>query len=332
MERIAILGMGPIGASIGLGLKRAGLEDTEVVGVDGSRDALSRARKLGALDAATGDLKAALKGSQLVVISAPVSEMRSLLEAVGPNLERGCVVSDTGTSKVQVMDWAETYLPRENSFVGGCPVPKQPLTTLEEADAALFDGSYYCVTPAETADAQAVKSVVGMVEALGASPLFIDAHEHDSFAAALVHLPVVLSAALVGSITASESWSEMSRLAGPEFQEATHLAANDPLDSAVASRASAGALVHWIDRLIEELGSYRDQVQQDDERLLEKLVNAWERRARWEAGGGDEEPGLDRPSTGDSLGEAVFGARLVKRYRQIMSAGKRPSWKYPIGS
>lgn len=329
MERIAIIGMGPIGVSIGLGLRRSGLEHTEVVGMDRNRDALSQAKELGSLDRATGNLRGALKGAQLVVLDTLLPDTRDMLEAIGPDLDKGCVVTDTGAAKVQVMEWARTYLPAGTSFVGGRPILRQPVSRLDDADATLFNDSYYCVIPAESADPEAVKSVVGMVESLGANPLFLDAHEHDFYAAALVGLPVLLSAALVSSTTASPSWREMSRLAGSEFREASNLAASDPLDSAVFCHASVDALDHWLGRVIAELTVYKEQLRETDEMLLKSLIRAWEERARWEAGKVVEKTSFDVPSAAQSAGEALFGSRLVKRYRQITGAIRRPPWKYP---
>ena len=329
MDRITIIGMGPIGVSIGLGLKQAGLVSTEVVGVDRDREALSKASKIGAIDRRTGNLSSALDGAQLVILDVPLAETRELLEGIGPGLEKGCVVTDTATAKVRVTEWAESSLPGGVSFVGGHPLLARPVSSLDDAEARLFEGTNYCVIPAESADAESVKTVVGMVESLGASPLFLGAHEHDSYVAAVAHLPLVLSSAIVASTTASKSWRDMSRLAGPEFRDISHWAANDPQDSAAVCLANADALVHWLDKLIAELSSYRDQVKQGDDNLLDKFVGAWEQHARWEAGAVVEDNRVEVPSAAQTMGGMVLGSRLTERYRQITGAKKRPQWKYP---
>lgn len=329
MDRITILGMGPVGASIGLALRRAGLTDTQIVGTDGDRDTLSRASKIGAVDRAIGNLRSAVDGAQLVILDTPLADIKKTLEAIGPLLAEGCVVTDTGVAKVPVMQWAESYLPPRTSFVGGRPLPKRRVTTVDDADAALFDGTEYCVIPAESADAESVKTVVGMIETLGARPLFLDAHEHDSYAAAVVGLPLVLSSALVNTVAGSASWREISRVAGPEFQEVSHRAGSDPRDSASACLANRDTLVYWLDQMIAELHSFRDQLKLGDEDLLDRFVRAWEQRAKWEAGTVGEEAGNELPSSSSrTMAETVFGGRLSERYRQITSAGERPQRKY----
>ena len=321
--------MGPLGFSIGLGLKRAGLSDTEVVGADRDRRRLDRASKLGAVDVTTGNLRTALDGAQLVVLDMPLPDIEELLEAIGPILEKGCVVTDTGTAKVRVMEWAQRYLPSGTSFVGGRPLPTRPVTQLDDADAASLEGGYYCVFPTGSADSDSVKTVVGMVETLGAQPLFLDAHEHDSYAAGVTHLPSVLSASLVNVAAASPSWRDMSRLAGSEFQQVSEPAAGDPRINAAYFLADPDSMVLWMDRLIAQLHSLRDQIKEDGEGLLETLIQAWEERARWEAGALEGETGPNVPSASQTMGQMLFGGRLFERYQKITKAKERPDWKYP---
>jgi len=331
LDRITIVGMGPIGASIGLALRRAGLEDTEVVGADGDRRKLARASKMGAVDNATGNLRSALKGAQLVVLDVPFTDMRETLEAIGPALEDGCVVTDTGRVKAPVIRWARDHLPPSPGFVGGRPLPARTIATLEQADAGLFDGTHYCVVADEAAESEAVRSVVGMVEALGASPLFMSAEEHDSYSAALAQLPRLLSTALVGAAAESAAWQDMHRLAVPEFAEMTRPAAGDPSEASAESAANADALAHWLNIAIARLGALKAQVEDGGGDLRDSLVRAWEHRARWEAGAVEEEGGFDSPSAAQSMASLVLGGRLTKRYRQMTSTGKGPAWMYHGG-
>ena len=98
MDRITIITAGPLGLSIGLGLKRADLQNTEVVGTSGDRGLLTKGKKMGAFDRTSNNLKSALKGAQLVILDAPAGETRELMEAIGPTLEQDCVITDTGTN------------------------------------------------------------------------------------------------------------------------------------------------------------------------------------------------------------------------------------------
>ena len=324
MDRITILGLGPIGVSIGLALKRAGLKDTEILA---HTAAMSRASEMGAIDVASGNLRSAMKDAQLVIMDTPLAETRELLEAIGPILEEGCVVTDTGSVKVQVIEWAESS---GTSFVGGRPLPSRSVTNAEDADASLFDGTRYCLVSSESTNTEALRTVVGMVEILGAKPLFLDAHEYDSYAAAVVHMPLVLSSALVSSTTSSASWVEMFRLAKSEFEEVSKLADLDPRDNAAACRANPEALIHWLDQVIAELHVYRDEVERGGDELEEKFIDAWEERAKWEADAVVEEGrGASLPSSATSMGGVFLGKRIIDRTQRIWDLTKRPKWKYP---
>ena len=328
MERLTIVGMSPIGASIGLRLKQGNLRDTEIVGTSGDRGALSAATQMGALDKSVGNLRTAIEGARMVILDMPTTETRELLEAIGPILDDGCVVTDTGTTKVPLMEWADQYLPRGVSFVGGHPLVKRQLTKLEDAAPSLFDGIDYCVLPAKSAGQSSVASIVGLVETLGAKPLFIDAHEHDSFAAAMIYLPAVLSAAFVTATTGGDSWRDMQRLAASDFAEFSRAASQNPEENEAASLASPDALVHWLDQMILELYSYRNRIKDRSDALLDVFVNAWEARAKWEAGVVEYDDRAPLPSAGDSMTASVLGGRLAEHLRNKRQKEKKASWRY----
>ena len=203
-------------------------------------------------------------------IDAPTGLVPTMV-VVGEAASDGCTVTDTGTAKVRAIQWAREAMPKTVSFVGGHPLIKSPLASLEDAKASVFDGADYCVIASPDADGDAVRTVVGLVESLGAKPLFLDAGEHDSYAAAMTYLPLVLSAALVTTTSEADGWREMHRLAASEFAELSRYAGGDPLDNEVASRASPDELVHWLDQMITTLYKYRNQIKENNDDLLDSL-------------------------------------------------------------
>ena len=323
MDRIAILGMGPVGVSIGLGLRRAGLQETEIVGVDGDRRRLSKASRMEAVDRTTGSLKSAVAGAGLVVLDVPLSDTRDVLEAVGPGLDRGCVVTDTGTVKAPVMKMAEACLPDWASFVGGHPLPSRPLRDQEDAAPSVFEDTDYCVVPAETAEPDAVRTVVGMVEALGARPFFLDPSEHDAWVAAAMNLPALVSRVLMNATTTSASWRDMSRLAASEFADVSRPSSYDPEDAAAECLANRDALLHWIDRFVDEVSSFREKLNEGNRDLADSFVHAWEEWSRWNAGAADEDSPAEIQTAAETMAGMVVGRRLVGKYRQIRDAGRR---------
>ena len=329
MERITIIGTTPVGVSMGLALKSARLKNTEIVGTSGDKQALSTAAKMGAYDKTETMIRPAVEGAQLIVLDLPFSEMREMLEAIGPIVDDGCVITDTSTTKTRVMEWAEAMLPKGISFVGGRPLLKREHSMLEDATANLFQGIDYCVMPGLSADQQAVKTVIGFIELINAKPLFLDPHEHDSYASAMDLLSIVMSSAFTRTMVNSESWREMHKLAGETFAHYSQLASTDPLDNEAACLANSESLAHWIDQMIGALIEFRDQIKEHDDKLIDTFIKVWEYRARWEANAMDDPDGPMLPSASESMATAFFGDRIVKRFQSRKGEDEKSSrWKY----
>lgn len=328
MERITIIGTSVVGVSIGMALKKANLRNTEIVGSSGDRDALKIAAKAGAYDEDTSNLRNAVRGAQMIILDSAFTQTRELLEAIAPIVEDGCVVTDTCSAKVKSLEWAAELLPRSVDFVGGRPLIKKPSVNLEDASAELLQEAQYCITPGQSASQESVRTVVGMVELIGAKPLFLDAHEHDSYAVAMEVLPTVLSSAFVTATAGSDSWREMHRLAAGTFSEYSRLASEDPLDNEASCYANPNALVHWLDRYITELYAYRNMINDSDDSLVNTFISAWENRAKWDAGAVVNTGENNLPSAGESMANAFFGERLTQRYRQATGSEKKQPWIY----
>src|SRR6185437_8506018 len=177
MSRIAILGTGMVGTSIGLALKEH-KGDFEIVGHDREHARALDAKKLGALDRAEWNLPAALEKASLVVVATPLNAMEKLFTQMTDLLEPGCIVTDTASLKTPTLTWADAAWGGRVNYVGGDPIvgldgDRKPIATL-------FQGRTYCVIAAPTASSKAVDQVIRFVNALGADPLFLDPIEHDS--------------------------------------------------------------------------------------------------------------------------------------------------------
>ena len=121
MDRIAIVGMGLIGSSLGMALKKAEV-GMEIVGTDRDRAVAARAQRAGASDRTENNPLAAIRGAKIVILATPIGGIHDLLQLFGPELEAGTIVTDTGSTKVEVLRWAEEYLPSSVDFVGGHPM------------------------------------------------------------------------------------------------------------------------------------------------------------------------------------------------------------------
>lgn len=279
--RVAIIGLGLIGGSIGLGLKKADKSDCEVVGYVRRPEAASLAVNMGMVDRVETSLEDTVKEAEMVIVATPVLTIKEIVFKIADSLPHGCIVTDTGSTKVQVMKWAGDLLPPTVDFVGGHPMAGKETYGMKAVEADLFQGSVYCLTPAKKTSSQAVDKVADMVKKLGAVPFFIDAQEHDELVAGTSHLPFLLSAALVTSTASEPTWEKMRKLAGSGYRDVTRLASGSPEVNAQICLTNQQAILHWLDRFIDELQKYRHLVNLGDERLKETLAEANRLRQEW---------------------------------------------------
>jgi len=289
--RIAIIGLGLIGGSLGLAFRRtkAGFE---VVGFARRPEVAYRALEIGAVDRTEEDLISAVEGADVVIIATPALALKGILAEIGGRLREGSIVTDTASTKAKVLEWAEETLPPSVSFIGGHPMAGKETSGIEAADGDLFKGCTYCLIAGRGATKEARAGVMGLVRQIGANPIFIDASEHDSLVAGISHLPLLISVALVAATTKSPLWPTMARLAASGFRDLTRLASGDPRMSRDICLTNREPILHWIDGYIEELSMLRRLVSQgsakDDvgewggsEKLEEAFKRAREEREGW---------------------------------------------------
>jgi prephenate dehydrogenase len=275
VQRIAIIGLGLIGGSLGLAIKGARPQNIEVVGYDREWGVSPKAQRLGAIDRVARDVRSAAGDAALVVIATPILAIRQVMEEVAPVLREGCVVTDTGSTKAEVLRWAGEILPDHVDFVGGHPLAGKEQSGVQAADARLFADAAYCVVPHVNASERAINAVLGLVAVVGARPVFIDAEEHDSYVAAVSHLPLIISTAIFSLAHESQAWPDMAELAASGFRDLTRLASGDPSMSHDICITNRERLLHWMDRMIGELSRYREIIQ--DESKGEELFKAFAR-------------------------------------------------------
>lgn len=325
MDRIAIIGTGLIGTSFGLALKKAGLK-VELVGFDSERGVADKAKKRGALDKAVGNLSEAVRGARVVILATPVPAMRELLEFIASELDEGAVVTDTGSTKASVLEWADELLPPSVSFVGGHPMAGSEQSGPGAANENLFRGAVYLVCPSKRAHADAARTVSNLAETIGATPHFIDAVEHDSYVAAVSHLPMLLSVALVATTSQSPSWRDMYKLAASGYRDLSRLAAGDPVMHLGICATNHENLVHWLDETIKQLYEMRTLLKEGDTTKLEALFYAArDARARWVGGVPPASDGtVPMPKPSEVISSFLWGDALTKRLKARAEAGSQP--------
>ncbi len=256
-SRIAIIGTGLIGTSIGLGLMSRKDRSYEVVGIDRNRGHSREAKKLGALDREVGSIEEATEGAGLIILAVPAQGARRVLEDGGRYFAEGAIITDTCSTKADILRWAAEFLPEHVHFVGGHPMAGREKSGPAAATIDLFRDATWAVTPSPRADEAAVSTVLGMIESLGAVPLYIDAEEHDTYAAAVSHVPILLSVALFRMVRDSKGWEDASLLSGPAFRDLTRLASGDPTMARDIMATNRDSVLHWLSRFEDELRTIR---------------------------------------------------------------------------
>ncbi len=281
LNRVAIIGLGLIGGSMGLALHKAHAVQ-QIAGYDLGKGVSDRARKVGAIDQAYTALADAVRGAELVILATPVGAMHALLQNLGPVLSPGAVVTDVASTKAQVISWAEEFLPTSVSFVGGHPMTGKEVSGVESADANLFRDRVYCLTPTARTRPQAISKVSTLVETLGARVRFLEPVEHDGQVASVSHLPFLTSIALMNTVTSEPAWGDASLLAAGGFRDATRLAAGSPEMYRDICFTNADAITRSLDDYIAALQTLRQRIIERDKELGELFAQAQQARLQWQ--------------------------------------------------
>ena len=211
---------------------------------------------------------------------------------------------------------AGRLLPPEVSFVGGHPLAGKERQGIDHADAELFRGKGYAIVAPPAADSEAVSTVLSIVHGVGAQPLPLQATEHDQYAAAISHLPLVISTALFTLARSSTAWPDLSATAASAFRDLTRLASGDPTMSRDICETNREALLHWLDRYLNELDRYRQLIAQGSDDLLDVFMTAQMERDRFLSGTSQE-----GSTPGEALGirqellSSLVGKAMIDRFR-----------------
>jgi prephenate dehydrogenase len=321
LGKLAIIGLGLIGGSMGLAIKRAEPANTEVVGYDRDAEVAAQALKHGAVQTLARSAEEAVDGAAMVIVCTPILNVRRVFETIAPHLRPGTVVTDTASTKGEVMRWARGLLPDNVHFVGGHPMAGKEKSGPDAAEESLFDGRPYVIVPSPYAAPGAVNAVVGLAQAVGGVPQFLDADEHDAYAAAVSHVPLVTSLALFGLVRQSTAWPELAAMSGPGFKDLTRLASGEPEMSHDIFMTNKDNVVHWLDRYVAELQRLRSLIQEaDPEVMFRQLAETQMERDTFIASPPErKEVGDDSetPSAVDSFMTMMGGALWTNRAREI---------------
>lgn len=262
MKKISILGIGLIGGSLALSLKKSG--EVFVTGYDVDAASLERALSMQVIDRGSADLGNATTDADVIVLCAPVSYIPPLIEELaGLPLKPGCIITDTGSTKQKIVEFSARLADKSVHFIGGHPMAGSHKSGVDAASSILFENAYYILTPGEGVPESVVEDLTQLLTPTKAKILHLDAEKHDQVVGAISHFPHMIAAVLVQQVARySEDNPLYQMLAAGGFRDITRIASSNPVmwrDILMQNRESLLQLCQDWDGVMQELICHLEQ-------------------------------------------------------------------------
>jgi prephenate dehydrogenase len=326
---IGIIGLGQIGASIGMALKGKGGAE-RILGHDRDGAVARTALEMGAVDA-TASLNETARNSQILFLCLPLGEIREVLSRVGPVLGENAVVVDTAPIKKDLTQWVQQFLPAGRYHLGIVPAINPSLLGAKEigirgADAELFRRSTMMVETMTKTPAALEELGMNIARLLGAKPMLTELAEADGIMTTAHLLPQLTAAALIEACVDASGWMEARKLAGGPFIGVSGGMAyyDDPSSVQAAALSNPARVVHGLDVLIAALQGLRDDIQKEQGKdVKDRLTHTYKAREQWldERNGAGwlnegEEP-MHLPGLGEQITRMFLGGRIAEAGRML---------------
>lgn len=274
-KQVVIIGVGLIGGSLGMIIRRRGLAD-QVVGVGRRVENLKTAVALGAIDRYVADPQEAVRGAELVVLATPVDTYERHLQEWAPCLNAGAIVSDVGSVKGTLVERAELAMPSGVHFVGAHPIAGKEKTGVAAGSEQLFRGARCILTPTKRTDPTALARVRQLWEEAGSVVLTMDPHDHDQILGAVSHLPHVAAFALVNTLADLRDQQvpslDLAGHSGGGLRDTTRIAASSPEMWRDIFMWNRDNVVSYIDRYTRVLEELKHLIKTGDAAGIEKSL------------------------------------------------------------
>ena len=284
LGKLVIIGVGLIGGSFALALRKAGLVK-HIVGIGRSQQNMQCAVACGVIDEIAADMASALHQADLVLLAMPVGQTAHIMERIAPHLQANTIITDAGSTKQDVIAAARHHLPMQNRhhFVPGHPIAGTEQSGAQAAQADLYRNKHVILTPLPETSIDAVDRISELWQACGAQVSLMPAHEHDQVLAATSHLPHILAFTMMNHLHHSTSNPEnLLRFAGSGFRDFTRIASSSPEMWRDICLANREALLKQIDAYQNELIALQDMLKNNNgEALQQAFFQAREVRESW---------------------------------------------------
>lgn len=271
LEKIAILGVGLIGGSLGLICREKRLAGS-IWGHGRNESNLLKAVELGLIDRYSLDLREAVEGADLVVLATPVESIIQAGEKISPFLRENAVVTDVGSAKEKIVKRMEEVLPKNVRFVGAHPIAGTEKSGPEAAFARLFQDRYCILTPTEHTDNGALGLVRELWEQAGARVDVMDPGKHDRILALISHLPHMAAYALVDSLSKKErEFPGLFSYVAGGFRDFSRIASSSPVMWKEICLQNGKAIIQGIEALRDALSEIAEAIENGNGEKLEKI-------------------------------------------------------------
>ena len=268
---VTIIGLGLIGSSLARIIKSASLAERLIL-TDKNPDVLARARTLGLGDHIEQDISRAVEHADLVIMAVPVGAMASVTAQIASALKNGAVITDTGSTKVSVINDMAPHVPPHAVFIPSHPIAGTEYSGPEAGFESLFKDRYWIVTPND-APAADVDRLVGFLRRTGAIVESMDSAYHDKVLAITSHLPHLIAYTIVGTAFDLEQdlQNDVIRFSASGFRDFTRIASSDPIMWRDVFMKNSDAVLEMLQRFNEDLSYLQRAIRWQEADKLEEL-------------------------------------------------------------
>ena len=268
-NKVCIIGLGLIGGSIGLSLKRLN-SSSQVVGYAKTKLTLKRAVERGLVDKVEENLINAVNDADFVILATPLSMFKSIIGEISPFLKEGCIISDTGSAKLSVIKELKNIIPGNIEFVPGHPIAGTEESGPDSGFAELFDNRWCILTPTEDNTSNAIHLVKKFWESLGSKVEIMEPSHHDKVLAITSHIPHLIAFNIVGTANnlANVTEKEVVKYSAGGFRDFTRIAASDPKMWSDIFTYNSEAVLEMLELFSNDLSKLKDAVSKKDSTLL----------------------------------------------------------------
>ncbi len=271
INRLAIIGVGLIGGSLSLALKKAGVVG-EVVGYSRTESVRKEALELGVIDRAASSVKDAVKDADMVFLAVPMAAMESVLIEFKDHIADNAIITDGGSAKGQLVDIARKVLGEQFSqFVPGHPIAGTEKSGPSAAFSTLYQDHRVVLTPVAETNRKALETVREMWQQTGAEVFDMEVKHHDVVLAATSHLPHILAFNLVGMLAERDDCDEVLRYAAGGFKDFSRIASSDAVMWRDICLSNSDAILGLIQQYQQGLAQLEDAIKNQDGETLKAV-------------------------------------------------------------